>query len=88
MQQLVEDVSKYCVDYALYKQKVDKDREQYQGVNVSRIKRPVPPPYLSLWFELQRWPGHLLAEGGLYDQPDWTWEMVDLAGMIYREKMG
>jgi len=81
-------VTTYCKEYTVYKMKVEKDREQTQGANVDRMKRPVPPPYLSLWFELQRWPGHLLSEGGLYDQPDWTWDLVDLAGMVYREKQG
>jgi hypothetical protein len=41
------------------------------------------PFYLGLYFELQRWPGTLLVEGGLLDQPSWTWEMIDLAGRMY-----
>jgi hypothetical protein len=44
---------------------------------------PTVPPYLLVYFELQRWPGHLLCDGGLMDQPDWTWELVDLAGHTY-----
>ena len=56
-----------------------------------RIGKPPEPPevpaYLELYFELMRWPGHLLVEGGLYDQPSWTWEMVDLAGQIYTDLM-
>lgn len=49
-------------------------------------KRPVapsPPQWLALWFELQRWEGHLLVAGGLLDQPEWAWDMVDLAGRLY-----
>lgn len=56
-----------------------------------RIGKPPDPPevpaYLELYFELMRWPGHLLVAGGLYDQPSWTWEMIDLAGHIYGDLM-
>ena len=48
---------------------------------------PIPPKWLSLYFELRRWPGHLLVDGGLMDQPSWSWEMIDLAGKIY-ESLG
>lgn len=52
-----------------------------------RIKNPPiapkPPRYLALWMELQRWPGTLLIDGGLMDQPAWIWELVDMAGMVY-----
>lgn len=60
-----------------------------QWDNYGRIlTKPVPPEvpyYLNLWFELQRWPGTLLVDGGLWDQPHWTWQMVDLAGRYYRD---
>jgi hypothetical protein len=70
----------------LYRDKVKEDREKFQGMNVDKIKRPGPPPfYLGLYFELQRWPGSLLVEGGLYDQPYWVWDMIDLAGKVYQE---
>ena len=35
------------------------------------------------YLELQRWPGNLLWEGGLQDQPAWVWDLIDLAGAVY-----
>lgn len=52
------------------------------------LTKPDPPEvplYLDLWFELQRWPGALLVDGGLLDQPAWTWHMVDLSGRIWKD---
>ena len=74
-------VRNYVDDQARYREKL-KDWETF-----GRIKQPPeapePPYYLELWFELQRWSGHLLIDGGLYDQPSWIWEMTDRAGQIY-----
>lgn len=41
------------------------------------------PEYLRLWMELQEWPGSLLLDGGILQQPQWVWEMVCLAGREY-----
>jgi hypothetical protein len=51
-------------------------------------KAPAIPAYLALYFELKRWPGHLLVGGGLLDQPSWTWELIDMAGLLYEAAKG
>lgn len=81
-------MTQFCNDRIGYEKKVQAQREHFGGIGIDDLKAPVPPYYLKIWFELQRWPGHLLAEGGLYDQPDWTWEMVDLAGQVYQSRAG
>lgn len=69
--------------------RLSEDMQRWQ--DFGRIGKPPEAPkvpaYLELYFELMRWPGHLLVGGGLYDQPQWTWEMVDLAGHIYTDLM-
>lgn len=60
-------------------------RWETYGRILTRPEPPEVPRYLDLWFELQRWPGVLLVEGGLLDQPAWTWHMVDLAGRIWKD---
>lgn len=75
------DIRDYVDGQAVFKAAVEK-WERFGRIGTPPVL-PKPPTYLQLWFELQRWPGHLLVEGGLWDQPAWTWEMVDLAGSIY-----
>lgn len=76
----------WAIEVRVYRDKVKEDEEKFGGINIPQIKKPgVPPYFLELWFELQRWPGSLLTEGGLYDQPAWIWEMTDLAGKVYQE---
>lgn len=74
-------VRNYIVDYAEYEGKLE-TWERFGRLN-RRPAAPAPPHWLALWFELQRWPGHLLVSGGLLDQPSWSWEMIDLAGRLY-----
>ena len=54
-------------------------------MGLDRIKRPAMPYFLVWYFELRRWPGSLLWGGGLLDQPDWIWQMIDLAGSVYND---
>lgn len=87
----------YVRDQDKYRQDVAQWRDEFGRVGAPPVA-PVPPQPLSVWFELQRWPGHLLVDGGLMDQPAWSWDLVDLAGRVYthvtrqnqlvRERMG
>lgn len=43
---------------------------------------PRVPAHLALYFELRLWRS-LLVPGGLLDQPDWTWDLITLAGQAY-----
>ncbi len=44
---------------------------------------PISIPYtLSLYMQVKE-TGHLLVSGGLLDQPDWLWRMVQKSGIIY-----
>ena len=54
-------------------------------MGIDRVKKPKAPFFLLWYWELRRWPGSLLWGGGLLDQPDWIWQMIDLAGMVYNE---
>jgi hypothetical protein len=35
-----------------------------------------------IWHEMQEW-DRLLVDGGLFDQPAWSWELVNLAGNVF-----
>ena len=51
-------------------------------VGLEKITAPPVPAYLALYFELKRW-GQLLNAGGLLDQPDWVWDLINLAGTSF-----
>ena len=40
------------------------------------------PAEVVLYQEMKHW-GVLLVKGGLMDQPSWTWEIVNMAGMLW-----
>lgn len=79
--QLEQEVRHYLTNKALYEDKVKQAKEQARPGN-EYPKPPVMPEYLALGLEMQRW-GVLLVNGGLLDQPAWTWELVDLALSVY-----
>lgn len=45
------------------------------------------PAHLELYLELQRWGTHQLVAGGLVDQPDWTWDLIMLAGDVWEQTL-
>lgn len=73
-------------DHRAYRERLRQWKEDFGQVG-EPPKLPKVPTWLELWFELQRWSGHLLVDGGLMDQPAFSWEMIDLAGMIYQSLM-
>lgn len=48
----------------------------------ARPKRPVQPPWLSLYIQCKRF-NCLLVEGGLLDQPVEAWQSVTASGEAY-----
>ena len=82
---MVKEVKAYVSDIATYEQTSKDQAREFGGVTA---KQPVIPEYLRLYFELKRWPGSLLVAGGLLDQPAWTWELIDLAGLIFQAGPG
>ena len=66
---------------------VQKHRREFGDVGLDKIRAPDIPETLLLYFELKRWPGALLWDGGLQDQPAWTWELIDLAGVIFEDSV-
>ena len=85
--QLVSDVQDYVAAQASYERRAKDHKKNFGVVGLEALKAPPIPPYLSMWFELQRWPGSLLWDGGLLDQPAWVWDLMDLAGMVYTDLM-
>ena len=83
--QLEEAVQQYAYKSTEYGRKLKQWRDFGQVGQVPTF--PEVPEYLSLWFELQRWPGNLLVAGGLMDQPHWVWELVNLAGTTYSDSV-
>ena len=68
-----------------YDAKRQRHKADFGSVGLDKIRAPGVPPMLGLYFELQRWPGSLLWDGGLQDQPAWIWDLVDLAGAVYND---
>lgn len=62
-------------------------RRNFGTVGLEKIQPPPVPIYLAIYFELKRW-GHLLNAGGLLDQPDWIWGLIDLAGSAFEAAYG
>ena len=75
----------YVVARTGYDRRYKEHKTNFGFVGLEKLQAPEVPVYLGMWFELQRWPGSLLWEGGLLDQPAWVWELVDLAGMVYTD---
>jgi len=81
---LEDEVRAYAIAVDDYQARATKWKADFGGAPDQRPTPPKPPPvYLQWYFELRRWSGHLLVEGGLLDQPAWTWEMIDLAGKVW-----
>jgi len=48
-----------------------------------KAKKKGPVPFwLELYLECKEWNIPLVA-GGLLDQPDWAWHLMNLAGRVY-----
>ena len=75
----------YVAQYASYTRRRKDHKKEFGDIGLDKIKPPEVPEPLVIYFELQRWPGSLLWDGGLMDQPAWVWELVDLAGMVYMD---
>jgi hypothetical protein len=44
------------------------------------------PPYLQMYWRLQRW--HcMLRAGGFMDQPDWVMDLIELAGTVWENEL-
>jgi hypothetical protein len=77
-------VREYVAATERYEEEYKEWRDRFGRVG-KPPERPATPQYLSLWFELQRWPNQLLVAGGLFDQPAWTWSMINYAGQEFLE---
>lgn len=68
----------------------EKMRLWYEGGQVGPEPKPPPkvvPAPLALWIEIEMFDKQqLLVAGGLMDQPDWVWDLVIIAGTVYRSE--
>jgi len=80
-------VQDYVAKRAAYQRQYQEHKAEFGDVNLGKIPVPELPDMLALYLELQRWPGNLLWEGGLQDQPAWVWDLIDLAGAVYEASM-
>jgi hypothetical protein len=72
-----------------YEQKVEEWRGMARLAGHPPPKRPSIelPIHLAIYLELQRWHTHQLVAGGLLDQPDWTWDLIMLAGDVWEQSL-
>ncbi len=84
---VIQQSQEYAAAHEGYERRVREHRRNFGSVGLEKIQVPDMPVYLAYYFELKRW-GHLLNAGGLLDQPDWVWGLIDLAGGSFEAAYG